>query len=327
MRNYLLLLMLLPQFMVAQLLPNLGGQRVGISTAQFLKIGIGPRAVGMGEAYVAVADDIESLYYNPAGIALFERQAVFFSHTQWVVDVQLEYTGAVYHLDGSNTVGVAITYLHTDDMKETTELQPFGTGRMFSFADFMIGFTYARNMTDQFSFGVTTKFMQETIADLTMNAVLFDLGTYYKTGWHSTRFAVSVSNFGSDMSPTGMSIMTNLTNQQTEVSSYQSFAPPTIFRIGLASELLERPNHRVTGAIQLNHPNDNAENINFGVEYWWNETLALRGGFKTAQAEETFSLGVGLHFPITMADFRLDFAHTQFGRLGNVNRFAVQLMF
>ena len=241
--------------------------------------------------------------------------------------MQLEYTGAVYHLDGSNTVGVAITYLHTDDMKETTELQPFGTGRMFSFADFMIGFTYARNMTDQFSFGVTTKFMQETIADLTMNAVLFDLGTYYKTGWHSTRFAVSVSNFGSDMSPTGMSIMTNLTNQQTEVSSYQSFAPPTIFRIGLASELLERPNHRVTGAIQLNHPNDNAENINFGVEYWWNETLALRGGFKTAQAEETFSLGVGLHFPITMADFRLDFAHTQFGRLGNVNRFAVQLMF
>jgi hypothetical protein len=327
MRKYLFLLILLPQLLAAQLLPNLGGQRVGISTAQFLKIGTGPRAVGMGEAYVAVADDIEALYYNPAGIALFDQQAVFFSHTQWVVDVGLEYAGAVYHLDGSNTIGVAITYLHTDDMKETTELQPFGTGRMFGFADFLIGFTYARNMTDQFSFGLTTKFMQETIADLTMNAVLFDLGTYYKTGWRSTRFAVSVSNFGSDMSPTGTSIITDLNNQQNEVNAYQSFAPPTIFRIGLAGELMDRPNHRVTGAIQLNHPNDNAENINFGVEYWWNETLALRGGVKTAQAEESFSLGVGLHFPITMADFRLDYAYTQFGRLGNVNRFAVQLMF
>lgn len=327
MRKYLFLLVLLPQLLAAQLLPNLGGQRVGISTAQFLKIGTGPRAVGMGEAYVAVADDIESLYYNPAGIALFDQHAVFFSHTQWVVDVGLEYAGAAYHLDGSNTIGVAITYLHTDDMKETTELQPFGTGRMFGFADFLIGFTYARNMTDQFSFGLTTKFMQETIAELTMNAVLFDLGTYYKTGWRSTRFAVSVSNFGSDMSPTGTSIITDLNNQQNEITSYQSFAPPTVFRIGVAGELMDRPNHRITGAIQLNHPNDNAENINFGVEYWWNETLALRGGFKTAQAEESFSLGVGLHFPITMADFRLDFAHTQFGRLGNVNRFAVQLMF
>ena len=327
MRKYLFLLVLLPQLLAAQLLPNLGGQRVGISTAQFLKIGTGPRAVGMGEAYVAVADDIESLYYNPAGIALFDQHAVFFSHTQWVVDVGLEYAGAAYHLDGSNTIGVAITYLHTDDMKETTELQPFGTGRMFGFADFLIGFTYARNMTDQFSFGLTTKFMQETIAELTMNAVLFDLGTYYKTGWRSTRFAVSVSNFGSDMSPTGTSIITDLNNQQNEVNAYQSFAPPTIFRIGLAGELMDRPNHRVTGAIQLNHPNDNAENINFGVEYWWNETLALRGGVKTAQAEESFSLGVGLHFPITMADFRLDYAYTQFGRLGNVNRFAVQLMF
>lgn len=327
MRILAFIILIIPQLMWAQLFPNLGGQRVGISTAQFLKIGVGARSVGMGESYVAVADDIESLYWNPAGIALFDKNAVFFSHTQWVVDVKMEYAGAVYHIDQSNSIGAAITYLHTEDMMETTELQPFGTGRMFSFGDFLLGLTYARNMTDQFSFGLSVKFMHETIADLTMRAVLFDLGTYYKTGWKSTRFAVSVSNFGNDMAPTGTSRITNLNNEQTEITEYQSFAPPTVFRIGIAGELMDRENHRITGSIQLNHPNDNAENVNMGMEYWWKETLAFRSGYKTAQAEESFSLGVGLHFPITMADFRLDYAYTNFGRLGDVNRLAVQLLF
>lgn len=328
MKSFLTILIIaLPTLAFAQLFPNLGGQRTGISAGQFLKIGAGARAVGMGESYVAIANDIEALYWNPAGISLFDQPAVFFAHTQWVVDVQLEFAGAVYHLDNSNSVGVSIAYLHTDEMEETTELQPFGTGRMFSFADFMAGLTYARNMTEQFSFGITVKYMQETLADLSMRAVLFDLGTYYKTGWQSTRFAVSVSNFGQNMAPTGTSVLNDLNNVPREVTEYQDFAPPTIFRIGVAGEFLNREEHRLTGSVQLNHPNDNAENINFGMEYWWNGTLALRGGYKTAQAEESFSAGLGLHFPINMADFRLDYAYTNFGRLGNVNRFSVQLLF
>ena len=79
--------------------------------------------------------------------------------------------------------------------------------------------------------------------------------------------------------------------------------------------------------MQLNHPNDNSENLNWGVEYWWKGMFALRGGYKTAQAEESYSLGFGLNFPITMADFKLDYAFTDFGRLGTVNRFGIQLMF
>ena len=321
------LFLIIPQLLCAQLFPNLGGQRTGISGAQFLKIGVGARSVGMGESYVAVANDIEALYWNPAGIALFDQPAVFFSHTQWVVDLQMEFAGAVYHLDHSNSLGVSLAYLHTEDMDETTALQPFGTGRMFSFGDFMLGLTYARNMTSQFSFGVTVKYMQETLADLNMRTVFFDLGTHYETGWRSTRFAVSVTNFGQDISPSGSTIIRDLNNQTNEVTEFQSFAPPTIFRIGIASEFIDQENQRLTGSIQLNHPNDNAENINIGMEYLWRGMFAIRSGYKTAQAEESFSAGFGLHFPITMADFRLDYAFTNFGRLGNVNRFAVQLIF
>ena len=114
--GFIFFLLILPFQIFAQLFPDLGGQRTGISSAQFLKIGIGSRALGMGASYVAVANDAEALYWNPAGISQFSKPALFFSHTEWLVDVKLEYAGAVYHLNSVNSIGAAITFLHTDEM-------------------------------------------------------------------------------------------------------------------------------------------------------------------------------------------------------------------
>ena len=311
----------------SQLLPNLGGQRVGTAAAQFLKIGIGARGVAMGESFVAVANDAEALYWNPAGIAQFTENTLITSHIQWLVDIQLEYLGVVFHLNRANTIGIAATSLHTPDMDETTELQPFGTGRKFHFGDFASAFTYARNMTDKFSFGITLKLIQETIAEVTMQSVLFDLGTFYKTGWRSIRFAVAVTNFGSEIAPKGTVEYYNLDNQKVEVKNFQSFSPPTIFRIGIAWEPFQTEQHRLTTSIQLNHPNDNKENINAGLEYSWRERLAFRLGYKTARVEESFSAGFGLQVPTSFANLRLDYAYTHFGRLGFVNRFSLQIQF
>ena len=58
-------------------------------------------------------------------------------------------------------------------------------------------------MTDKFSFGVTVKYIDETLADVSMGGVLIDLGTYYWTGLGTTRFAVSVTNFGGQLTPSG----------------------------------------------------------------------------------------------------------------------------
>jgi len=323
----LLIIFCLVGFAAAQFFPDLGGQRVGTSAAQFLKIGMGSRALGMGEAFVAIANDAEAVYWNPAGLSQFDKHAFFFSHTQWLVEVKLEYAALVYHFDPVNSIAAAVTFLHTDEMKETTELQPLGTGRYFNFSDFLFSLSYARNMTDKFSFGVSAKFLQENIAELTMQAFLFDLGIYYKTGWQSTRFGVAVSNFGSEMSPRGSFTYQNLDNETIKVSTFQSFSPPIIFRIGIARELLETESHRVTTSIQLNHPNDNTENLNFGAEYGWRNTLFLRAGYKTAQVEEDISAGFGIHWPLAMMDFKMDYAYSNFGRLGFVNRFSIQLQF
>ncbi len=325
--SYILAFFLLPFLLQAQLLPTLGAQRVGTSSAQFLKIGVGARAEAFGQAFIAVANDASALYWNPAGLAQFTENQVYFDHTQWVVDVKIENAGIVYHLDALNTIGFSLTYLHMADMEETTVFQPLGTGQYFTFSDALFGVSYARRMTDQFSFGVTLKSSREDIAEVSMSSLLFDLGTYYRTGFANTRFAVSLSNFGTDITPTGSFRQKDLNNRTHTVNSFQSFAPPTMFRFGIANDFEFDENNRLTAAIQLNHPNDNSENINFGVEYMWNGFLALRAGFKTAQVEEDFSAGFGLRQSLNIATVRVDYAFTNFGRLGTVNRFNFLLEF
>ena len=304
-----------------QLFPVLGGQRAGISTAQFLKIGVGGRATAMGDAFVAVANDVSALYWNPAGLTQFSENQIMFSHNKWVVDINHDFIGAVYHLDETNTFGVSLTSLSMDEMKVTTEYAPFGTGEYFGFSDMGIAVSYSRKMTDQFSFGGTIRYIEETLDKLKMRGVMIDLGTYYWTGLGSTRFAVAVTNFGNDLAPDGEVV---LVGNRTR-SEWQSFSPPTMFRIGFALEPYEDEENRVTTSIQLNHPNDNSENLSLGVEYVWNKMFFARGGYKFNVDEQNYTFGAGVNVPISIANVSVDYAFSNFTRLGSAHRFSIIL--
>src|SRR3972149_6181119 len=323
MKKYLLILFFFSLFINvrAQLFPVLGGQRVGISTAQFLKIGVGGRASALGDAFVALANDASALYWNPAGLTQFDQNQVFFSHNSWVVDIDHDFLGLVYHLDATNAFGVAITSLRMQDMPVTTEFAPFGTGEYFGFSDIAFAITSSRKMTDQFSFGGTVRYIEETLDKLKMRGVMIDLGTYYWTGLGTTRFAVAVSNFGNQLAPDGKVVLIG----KREKSDWQSFSPPTIFRIGFAFEPYQTEEHKITASIQLNHPNDNSENLVTGIEYNWQSIVYLRGGYKFNVDEQDYSLGAGFNVPLSIADFTLDYAFSNFDRLGSSHRFSLLL--
>lgn len=305
----------------AQLFPTLGGQRAGISTAQFLKIGVGGRASALGDAFVAVANDASALYWNPAGLVQNNRNQVFFSHNEWLVDIKHDFLGGVYHLSDNDAVGLSLTSLHMDDMKVTTEVMPKGTGEYFSFGDVAFGLTYARKMTDQFSFGGTIRYIEETMDKLKMRGIMVDLGTLYWTGLGTTRFAVTVSNFGNNIAPDGKVVVFG----KREKSEWQSFSPPTMFRIGFAFEPYQDAQNKLTASVQLNHPNDNSENVSTGLEYTWRNLLSLRGGYKLNVDGQNFSFGAGVNLPISIADFTFDYAFSNFARLGSAHRFSIIL--
>lgn len=307
----------------AQLFPTLGGQRAGISALQFLKIGVGGRATAMADAFVAVANDASALYWNPAGLSQIENDQVMFLHNNWVVDISHEFLGAVYHLSMMDVVGVSFTSLHMEDMPVTTEFQPLGTGEYFKFGDISFGLTYSRKMTEQFSFGATVRYVEETLDKLKMRGVMIDLGTYYWTGLGSTRFAVAITNFGNEVSPDGKVVLFG----KREKKDWQSFSPPTMFRIGFAFEPYETEEHKVTTSVQLNHPNDNSENVSFGAEYTWKKLLSLRAGYKLNVDEQDFTVGAGFNIPVSIADVTVDYSYVNFERLGSSHRFSLILGF
>jgi long-subunit fatty acid transport protein len=318
-----LILLLATETSHAQLIPILGGQRAGTAMYQFLKIGVGARAVGMGESFVAVANDASALYWNPAGIVQIGRNELMFSHINWPVDVRHEFFGYVHRLGGVNALGISISALHTDEFEETTEFQPLGTGRFVTFGDIAVGITAARKMTDRFSVGLTIKYIDETLDNLHARNILIDFGTYYWTGFGTSRFAVSVVNFGTNIEPSG----TVTFRDGSQNDQFQDFSPPTIFRVGFATELINNETNKVTSSFQLNHPNDNAESLNFGLEYWWHNTLALRGGYRANVDEESFTFGAGLNLPLRAMDLYADVSYTEFGRLGNATRLSMNFRF
>lgn len=157
--RYLLLILIGLHFSAAQaqVLPAFGGSRAGTTGMQFLKIGVDARSAGLSGNYIAVVNDVSALYWNPAGLTGLDTQRYHFQfgHTLYWADIGISYGGAAYRLNNGGVLGLSIMSLNSGDMAVTTEFQPFGTGETFSVNNSLIGLTYAKSLTDQFSFGLT----------------------------------------------------------------------------------------------------------------------------------------------------------------------------
>ncbi|MFQ6608174.1 MAG: PorV/PorQ family protein [Fidelibacterota bacterium] len=311
--------------------PILGGQRAGTSIFTFLKIGVSARAVGMGEAVIALNQDATALYYNPAAVAQLKKTQLSAARVQWPAEIYYDFMGISRRLSGRHFVGFSMGILHMSPMEETTELMPHGTGNYFVYQDRFLALTYSTSLSDRFSFGITFKQVSENLAGNLMQTVMMDLGTFYWTGYKTLRFSAVLSHFGPNAKPEGTYIRRVLdheTGEESEIKSdFEAFSPPTVFRVGTAMDVIEGKHHRLSLAGQLNHPVDNAENISLGAEYWLLNTLAFRGGYKLNKEEENFSLGLGLYLPTGPFQLRVDYSYTNQTHLTNPARLSLGLVF
>lgn len=327
----MLALLLIPGNLYAQLLPNLGGDRAGTSGFQFLKIPVDARSAALGQSVVANAFDANALYWNPALAAHLENVSLAVNHVAYFADVTLNYAGATYHLDGpSMTLGLSVQTLSSGSMDVTTEFEPFGTGETFSLFDVAAGLTLAQSLTDLFSYGVTAKYIRESVAGIDQSTVAFDLGIYYRIGTTGAQMAVSLRNFGLDSFSSGSISRSVIADPSTLIEdNLESITLPTTFLLGLTYNVLnENLDNDFFVSAQLNNPNDNAENWNVGFEYIWQKLLALRLGYRFGIEEYTVpSAGVGLHLPFVGPDIRFDYGFSRLERLGAVHRVGLSTKF
>jgi len=288
-------------------------QKVGTVGAQFLKIGYGARAAGMGGAFTAVADDGSAIFWNPAGIARLTDNVLSFNHVAWPAEVSMTEAAYIWSFDWlPGTLAMSARSLYMDEQPVRTVLDDTGSsGEFFDAGDVAFGLTYSRSLTDKFSAGVSGYYVREGLAEYSASTFTFDFGTLYNTGFRSLKIGMTISNIGSDMKFLERSVKV-----------------PTVFRVGMSMNLYRDESNSLLASAEFSHPPDNQERGNFGAEYSFRNFFFVRGGYNYRYDAEGLAAGIGLQFPASItSNAKVDYAYTDMEDLGAAHRISLELSF
>jgi hypothetical protein len=175
-------------------------------------------------------------------------------------------------------------------MELTTLREPEGTGGTFGASDLSMSISYAKALTEQFSIGGSVKYISQRIWNSTASTVAIDLGVLFQSDFAGIRIGASITNLGGDMRISGKDLnvqhdidptIYGNNDQILATLDTDSWPIPLTFKIGLASDVLDIENHRITIAVDALHPSDNDESLNVGMEYHLLNLISLRAGYKS----------------------------------------------
>lgn len=286
--------------------------KVGTFGAQFLKLGVSARATSMGSAYAAVADDAEAVYWNPAGIVGVRGSQLSISQTEWPADIKLSYAAWVFNPRSiPGTFALSARALWMDEQVERTAFQPEGTGRLFDSGMSSIGLTYSRFFTDKFSAGATLHYVHMGLSDVAVNTSVADIGILYRIGIRGMRIGMAIQSLGGD---------TTFDERPERM--------PTAFKVGFSFEPIRVGRQRVIASSEFQHPVDNVERANFGVEYNLNNRMFLRSGYSMNYDSEKLSSGAGFRVGTGRRSYvQLDYGFVDMESLGFVHRVSVGIAY
>jgi len=314
--------------------------KVGTNAADFLQVDVGARAMAMGGAFVAMADDASALYWNPAGLAGMRGSEFIATHTEWLGDLKFDYLGIALNF-GGGVAGISVTYLSVPDMVVRTLDRQQGTGETFSAADMALGLSYGRAVTDRFSIGVTGKYIQQRVWHSQATAFALDIGTTFRTDFiGGLTIGATIYNFGTDMKLNGRDLRTFVDPDPTALGNnsripvnyeLDSFSLPLNFQFGITSTLVNTRMNRLTFNLDALHPNANKESLNVGGEYGFQERVFLRAGFRGLfldEGEGGLSAGLAVHQQLFQGGIaKLEYAYRDGGRLGALHVIGFGLTF
>lgn len=286
--------------------------KVGTYSMQFLKIGPSARAIGMGGAFTALANDATATYWNPAGMVDITNTAVMLEHTVWPADIKLDFASVVFAMPFLPGVwGATARALSLDPQIVRTVFLPNGTGEEFDAGDMSFGLSYAQFFTDKFSAGTTVHFVHSGLAEMSVNTYVVDFGLIYRIGFKGLRLGMMIQNLGGKV---------NYDDRDAKI--------PTMFKVGIAMAAYQRGAHSLLGTGEFAHPSDNTETANLGAEYSFNQFFFLRGGYNFGYDSRSVAAGFGLKINTTQtSDLTFDYAWEDLGFLGDVHRLSLGFSF
>jgi hypothetical protein len=346
----------------AQAVAGTDNTAYGTTSAEFLLFGAGARGTALGGAYAALVNDPSALYYNPAGAALMSRPGAMVGTYDYVADTRYSWGGIAFPFSGgSRSIGLSLGTFGFKDQPVYTAEQPDGTGSVYSVSQTSVGLTFAQNFSDRFAAGFTAKGVFDNLGDVSGQAFAVDFGTNFhaQLGGHPIRFAFVVANLGSNLDYSGSALEIDAPrdeipgedevpqNPQPGQFRTKDFPLPTIFRVGLAYDLMASESSRLTIISDFNQPNNNGAGFSAGSE-WMSQNLggsafgfAVRGSYSYAPANnldpidpnttalqdeerlQGLAFGGGLNYAPEGFNIGLDYAWKYLGVLGGTNFFSV----
>jgi len=270
----------------------------GTTAGDFLAIGVGARACGMGEAYSAVTDGANSVYWNPAGLIIKKGSEVTFSHLQYVSGIRLgDVAFCMPYKVG--VLGVELNTLYTED----TRREAVTGNKTGDFMNYNAALTvaYSQEVDKNIYLGAGLKGIYMKLDDTAAKGVGLDVGGLYKVN-EKLKCGLVVQNIG------------------TKIKFENDAATPlsTNIRAGISYLI----NKSWIAALDGNMPFDGSKSASVGSEYYVVKYVAVRAGYKYRSGGndlgglDGLSAGLGL----SIKSYSLDYAFVPFGEFDSTHR-------
>jgi len=305
---------------------------------EFLTLGVGGRALGMGGAQVGVVSDVTAGYWNPAGLARMNYPQISLMHEEHFGNlVNYNYAAVAIPYGKDMSFGLSVIRLSVDGIPDTRNaLIDRSTGEQisdptnvnwaldyskiteFSNTDWAVFLTFAKRHSDKFYWGANVKIIRRDIAEKGATGIGFDIGALY----------MPIENLS-----LGANIMDVTTTLVAWSTGRNELISPTA-KIG-AAYALNILGGTITPALDFDIRFENrrfASNFNLGpvsvdirtgIEYKYKNLFAIRGGYNDVKQ---FTIGAGIKLPKLNIDYSFArFNKSEVDRLPDTHRISLIL--
>lgn len=284
----------------------------GVTSAQFLKIGVSARAEGMGQSVASFIDDASASFYNPSGLMNIKEDNLFVGYTFMPANVGLSFLSFSKRISDNDALAVSVIAFRSDEMKIRTVLMPEGTGQTFHVAEYALGLHYAHNFTEDLKIGFTLRYLHMNLVgdQFSRGSWSADMGIQYDTGLEGIleglKIGMVVDNFGPEV---------KFINE--------SYGLPLKYVIGFSKPVELNSENNILLAFNWVKSIDEKQKAHVGLEYSFVNFLYLRGGYKFESDSETWSGGFGIAQNIFQYNIKIDYSYSDYALLGGLHRITV----
>lgn len=287
----------------------------GTTADDFLRIGRGPRPAGMGDAFVAVADDVNAVNWNPAGLTSLSDTELQLLHTAWLLDVSDDDLAYAQPAGSTGGLGFSLAWLHASAQRFDSSFSDIGSvdassyGFTFGYGNRLDSLIHIRPVDIQV--GVAVKLLAQRLDANSDYGFGADLAAQWLPS-ETLSFGAAIQNLGGGTA---------------------GYLLPVTFRLGGAVHYraVAFPRDKLILSIEGVAFVETHSQLLAGLEYRWalgRSAFSLRAGYRLVQdtgLTAGLTFGVGLDAYLGMLRAAFDYAYVKYGDLGNTHRMGLTL--